>query len=1113
MPQQLREWFLQHGASRGSVRCTYVIRTGDRAGQTCGKVGHTHSRCFSRLDDAWRAEFGDEAELPRWLELLRNDVDEFSLDYDANLVAMYGLTVSVEGDCFLCVPPDPGIEAAALGAIESALSGTAPVAALHTFTLNSGASRCIFRDSTTVTPLTVPVAISLPDPSGGPVFACSSTVLSCLAVLSGSLSVFHLPSFSTNLVSTAALQDAMVTTTTPGGQRVTISTFGQASASSQVAAPYSCCLLSHQTLLWHHLLGHPSLPRLHGMHSRLLVSGLPRSLPPLPPSPAPPCLPCVEWRQRAALHSSSFPPTTAPLHTLHMDSRYTTFFRLRNKGEVPDVLIPWIRAIYLKLRERFRQDLPVLHLHSDRGVRCASTQPLAPCLLVGDLAYTALDGKVSDVSVFRVWDSRAFVRDTSVDKLSSRAIPCVFLGFPPDAPGRQFYHPTSHCVLPSQEVTFDESVPFYHLFPYRTAPLPTALPRSRSSSDSGAAEGGAARGVASGGAKPASAEPGGAEPESAELGGAEPEDAESRGAEPESAEPGGAEANGAESGGAEPEGTVSGGAEPRGTASAGGPAGASPRQSRQREPLSPQQLRVWFAQRTRLRSGAAGARGHAARGIGARDTGIATPEGAGGSAGGGGAGAGGTKVAGAAGTGGAGGACTGGAGAAEAGGTRAGDPGAGGARAGGARSGGASARGTGAGGAGAGDTGAGGAGTGGAGAGGTCAGGTMQRRPFLVPPPPSSLPLPGSPDSPLPAPPYTEQLDSLIEHREPASHPASPIHTICTGRSVPRLRPPPVPGTHIMAIHPSSLPLRVPLPSPPVSSLAEVPDPGSDLVRAASPTVIRLLATVVTNPSFESTTASALITEIVDFAAACRLNYAASLLPESASDSPPSVGGECALGMDVLEDKQEDLECLAAAVTHLVAMVLAPKGHPVAPDIPTPRSYAEAITGPYSSQWQTAMDTEMASWKSTGTYVDAVPPPGANIVDGIFWVKRPPSSPPAFKRLHSVFQRFGFQYSSTQSTPLPTGHSLSAPPSDESVEPSGPYLELVGSLMYLMTCTRPDLAYPLSILARYVAPGRHRSEHWEAAWRVLRYLCSTLGMGLVHGGRGPVVLTGHADAS
>ncbi|CAI7862331.1 unnamed protein product [Closterium sp. NIES-54] len=115
--------------------------------------------------------------------------------------------------------------------------------------------------------------------------------------------------------------------------------------------------------------------------------------------------------------------------------------------------------------------------------------------------------------------------------------------------------------------------------------------------------------------------------------------------------------------------------------------------------------------------------------------------------------------------------------------------------------------------------------------------------------------------------------------------------------------------------------------------------------------------------------------------------------------------------------------------------------------------------------------------------------------------------------VQQVLQRFGFTYSSPQSTPLPTGHSLSAPPSDESVEPSGPYPKLVGCLMYLMTCTRPDLAYPLSLLARYVAPGRHRKVHWDAAKRVFRYLCSTSGMGLVLGGRARVVLTGHADAS
>ncbi|CAI7872871.1 unnamed protein product [Closterium sp. NIES-54] len=108
--------------------------------------------------------------------------------------------------------------------------------------------------------------------------------------------------------------------------------------------------------------------------------------------------------------------------------------------------------------------------------------------------------------------------------------------------------------------------------------------------------------------------------------------------------------------------------------------------------------------------------------------------------------------------------------------------------------------------------------------------------------------------------------------------------------------------------------------------------------------------------------------------------------------------------------------------------------------------------------------------------------------------------------VQQVLQRFGFTWSSAQATPLATGHSLSAPPSDESVEPSDPYPELVGCLMYLMTFTRPDLAYPLGLLARYVAPGRHRKVHMDAAKRVLRYLCSTLGMGLVLGGRGDVVL-------
>ncbi|CAI7880063.1 unnamed protein product, partial [Closterium sp. NIES-53] len=384
-------------------------------------------------------------------------------------------------DCYRCVPPDPVIAAAALGASESrTLPGTAPVQALHTFTFDSGASRCFFRDSTPLTPLPAPVLVRLGDPSGGPVVARSSTVLPCPAVPSGTLSGLHLPSFSTNLVSTAGPQDAIVTTTTPGGSSLytlateppEVAASAQVSASGRVAASCSCRLLSHQTLLWHHRLGNPSLPCLRGMHSRLLVSSLPRSLPPLPPSPASPCLPCIEGRQCAAPHSSSFPPTNAPLQTLHMDvcgparvsgqsreryfllvvddyTRYTTVFPLRSMGQVVDVLIPWIRAyaahqLNLWPRVSLPETLPTLH-------------------------WT---GEVGDASVLWVCGSRAFVRDTSADKLSPRAIPYVFLGFVTDAPGWQFHHRTLRHVFLSQDVTFDESVPFYRLFPYRSAPPP-----------------------------------------------------------------------------------------------------------------------------------------------------------------------------------------------------------------------------------------------------------------------------------------------------------------------------------------------------------------------------------------------------------------------------------------------------------------------------------------------------------------------------------------------------------------------------------------------------------------------------------------------------------------
>ncbi|CAI7736345.1 unnamed protein product [Closterium sp. NIES-53] len=958
------------------------------------------------------------------------------------------------------------------------------------------------------------------------------------------------------------------------------------------------------------------------MNSRLLDSGLPRSLPPLPPSPAPPCLPCVEGRQSAAPHSSSFPPTTAPLQTLHMDMwgpirvsgqgreryfllvvddymRYTTVFPLRSKGQVVDVLIPWIRAVRLQLCERFRADLRVLHLHSDRGGEFSSDLLRDFCHGEGILQSFTLPespqqsgiaerhiGLVMEVARTSMIHAAAphFLWPFTVRYAAHQLNLWPHVSFPEtlptlrwtgkvgDASVFRFYHPTSRRVFPSQDVTFDDSVPFYRLFPYCSAPplppplflapgpppvdpLPPQGPAPSGVSHVDPLPGTAPVDVAVGSSAAPSAASGGAE-----CGGAEPGVAESGGAGF-----GGAELGGEEPGGAEPAGVEPGGARTRGTGAVG--TGG-----------------VW--------------------GAGAGDP---TEPGA---AGGGGSGAGGAEAQGV---------------------------GAGGARVGGTGAGGAGVGGTDAGGAGVGGTSAGGAGAGGAGA--VDPGGTVQPRAYLFPmlqkvpcvssstslpppllcPPPDQSQLPLQPASPLRAPsPYTEQSGGLTERREPASRRASHV---CPARYVPRSHPPPIPGTHAMAIRPSSVPLRVPLPAPPESSLLEVPNPKSDRARATSPVVSRLLTTAVTDPSFESAATSALIAELLDIAVACRLNYATALVAQSESASPPSVGGECALDTDILEDKQEEFECLAAVVPRFASMLLAPEGDPDAPDIPTPRSYAEAITGPYSSQWQAAMDAEMASWKSTRTYLVEVPPPGANIVNSMWifrrdyelhsldfstaflqgslheeiWLRRPPgftesfpagtqwslrrpvyglrqvprewhdtlrtrlaalrfapstADPSLFLRTDTTLQPLYVlvyvddlvfatadtealtlvkselqkrhistdlgelrSYLGLQITRDRARRTITLTQSHMSVDPSGLYPELVGCLMYVMTCTRPDLAYPLSLLARYVAPVRHRNVHWDAAKRVLRYLCSTSGMGLVLGGRGPVVLTGHADAS
>ncbi|CAI7897159.1 unnamed protein product, partial [Closterium sp. NIES-53] len=186
-------------------------------------------------------------------------------------------------------------------------------------------------------------------------------------------------------------------------------------------------------------------------------------------------------------------------------------------------------------------------------------------------------GEVGDATVFQVWGSRAFVRDTSADKLSPRAIPCVFLGFVPDMPGWQFYHPTLHRVLRSQDVTFDESVPFYCLFPYRSTPPPPSLLFLAPDPLPGRAP---VQGAETGGAEPGGVVTGGAEPGGVGTGGAEPEGVERGGDASEGSESGGATgaggAGGAGAGGAGVAARAGGAGVAAGASGAGGAAATYP---------------------------------------------------------------------------------------------------------------------------------------------------------------------------------------------------------------------------------------------------------------------------------------------------------------------------------------------------------------------------------------------------------------------------------------------------------------------------------------------------------------------------------------------------------
>nr|GFB78429.1 retrovirus-related Pol polyprotein from transposon TNT 1-94 [Tanacetum cinerariifolium] len=115
--------------------------------------------------------------------------------------------------------------------------------------------------------------------------------------------------------------------------------------------------------------------------------------------------------------------------------------------------------------------------------------------------------------------------------------------------------------------------------------------------------------------------------------------------------------------------------------------------------------------------------------------------------------------------------------------------------------------------------------------------------------------------------------------------------------------------------------------------------------------------------------------------------------------------------------------------------------------------------------------------------------------------------------IEKIISRFGTSLAKSVNTHSLANFRLSsacAPQSEAEIEYMSriPYASAVGSLMYVMVCTRPDIAHAMSVVSRYMA--HLEKEHWNAMKRIFRYLKRTSDVGLVYGGEREYLVVGYS---
>ncbi|UYV80202.1 hypothetical protein LAZ67_18001996 [Cordylochernes scorpioides] len=213
-------------------------------------------------------------------------------------------------------------------------------------------------------------------------------------------------------------------------------------------------------------------------------------------------------------------------------------------------------------------------------------------------------------------------------------------------------------------------------------------------------------------------------------------------------------------------------------------------------------------------------------------------------------------------------------------------------------------------------------------------------------------------------------------------------------------------------------------------------------------------------------------------------------------------------------------------------------------DVTEPQNFEEAVQSPEAMYWRKAMEDELRVLQERGTWELSTLPPGKKPISSRWVYKIFRLFGESEEILRNIEQKinerfrvqnlgairnfFGVQidypdeetvvlsqstyvklilqkFNMIECRPVSTPLDISFPiskgdcPTDEEEKErmkAIPYRELIGSLLYLANCTRPDLMFSVTRLAQFASnPGRR---HWQAAKHVLRYLHGSINLSLVY---------------